>query len=161
MSDSLWPQGLQILQGPLSFTISRSLLKLIFIQSLMLSNHLILCHPMGVYTFFFKTTSSYYFVLFLKIYLFIYFGLCGCLRTSFSFGEWGLLFLWCAGFSFRGISVAEYGLYWAGFSSCCSRALGCRLSRGHMGLVAPQPVWSLWTRDQTSVPCTGKWILHC
>ena len=32
-------------QASLSFTISRSLLKLIFIESVMLSNHLILWHP--------------------------------------------------------------------------------------------------------------------
>ena len=34
------------LQAPLSFTISRSLLKLMSIESVMLSNHLILCHPL-------------------------------------------------------------------------------------------------------------------
>ena len=33
-------------QGSLSFTISRSLLKLMYIESVMPSNHLILCHPL-------------------------------------------------------------------------------------------------------------------
>ena len=33
-------------QVSLSFTISRSLLKLMFIESVMLTNHLILCHPL-------------------------------------------------------------------------------------------------------------------
>ena len=33
-------------QTPLSSTVSQSLLKFIFIKSLMLSNHLILCHPL-------------------------------------------------------------------------------------------------------------------
>ena len=33
-------------QASQSFTISRSLLKLMFIESVMLSNHLILCHPL-------------------------------------------------------------------------------------------------------------------
>ena len=33
-------------QDSLSFTISRSLLKLMFIESVMPSNHLILCHPL-------------------------------------------------------------------------------------------------------------------
>ena len=42
LSDSLWPCGL--CQAPLSFTISWSLLKLMFIESMMPSNHLILCH---------------------------------------------------------------------------------------------------------------------
>ena len=34
------------LQAPLSFTISQSLLTLMSIESVMLSNHLILCHPL-------------------------------------------------------------------------------------------------------------------
>ena len=33
-------------QASLSFTISWSLLKLMFIESVMLSNHLVLCHPL-------------------------------------------------------------------------------------------------------------------
>ena len=40
MSNSLWPQA------SLSFTISQSLLKLISIESVMPSNHLILCCPL-------------------------------------------------------------------------------------------------------------------
>ena len=40
VSESLWPQGLQ---ASLSFTISRSLLKLMSVGWMMLSNHLILC----------------------------------------------------------------------------------------------------------------------
>ena len=32
-------------QAPLSFTVSQSLLKLMSIESVMTSNHLILCHP--------------------------------------------------------------------------------------------------------------------
>ena len=46
MSDSLWPHGLQAHQASLSFTISQSLLKLISIESVMPSNHLILCPPL-------------------------------------------------------------------------------------------------------------------
>ena len=42
---SLWPSGLQR-QASLSFPISWSLLKLISIESMMPSNHLILCHPL-------------------------------------------------------------------------------------------------------------------
>ena len=42
MSDSLQPHGLQ--QASLSFTTSCSLLKLMSIESVMLSNHLILCY---------------------------------------------------------------------------------------------------------------------
>ena len=42
LSDSLWPHGLQ---ASLSITNSRSLLKLMFPESVMPSNHLILCHP--------------------------------------------------------------------------------------------------------------------
>ena len=42
MSDSLWPQG----QVSLSITNSRSLLKLMSIESVMPSNHFILCHSL-------------------------------------------------------------------------------------------------------------------
>ena len=35
-------------QAPLSFTISWSSLKLTFIESVMPSNHLILCHPLSL-----------------------------------------------------------------------------------------------------------------
>ena len=45
MSDSLQPHGLQACQASLSFTISRSLLRLMSTESVMPSNHLILCHP--------------------------------------------------------------------------------------------------------------------
>ena len=49
VSDSLWPQhagGTAACQAPLSITNSQSLLKLMSIESLMPSNHLILCHPL-------------------------------------------------------------------------------------------------------------------
>ena len=45
MSNSLWLHGLQY-QASLSFTISRSLLRLKPIESVMPSNHLILCRPL-------------------------------------------------------------------------------------------------------------------
>ena len=44
MSDFLRPHGLQARQASLSFTISQSLLTLMSIESVMPSNHLILCH---------------------------------------------------------------------------------------------------------------------
>ena len=47
MSDSLQPHGLHAAhQASLSFTISWSLLRFMFIESVMPSNHLILCHPL-------------------------------------------------------------------------------------------------------------------
>ena len=46
VSDSLRPHGLQHARPPWSITNSRSLLKLMFIESVMPSNHLILCHPL-------------------------------------------------------------------------------------------------------------------
>ena len=39
------PQGLEAYQASLYFTISLSLLRLLSIESVMPSNHLILCHP--------------------------------------------------------------------------------------------------------------------
>ena len=46
MLDSLRPPWTAARQAPLSFTISRSLLKLMSIESVMPSNHLILCRPL-------------------------------------------------------------------------------------------------------------------
>ena len=46
MSDSLHPHGLQHARLPCSFTISQSLLKLMSIESVMPSNHLILSCPL-------------------------------------------------------------------------------------------------------------------
>ena len=41
------PRGCSTHQASLSFTISQSMLKLVFIESVMLSNHLILCHALS------------------------------------------------------------------------------------------------------------------
>ena len=46
MSDSLWPQWTTACQASLSITNSRSLPKPMSIESMMPSNHLILCHPL-------------------------------------------------------------------------------------------------------------------
>ena len=46
VSDSLPTHGLQQRQASLSFTISQSLFKLMSIELMMPSNHLILCHPL-------------------------------------------------------------------------------------------------------------------
>ena len=46
MSSSLWPPWTAAGQASLSFTISQSLLKLMSIESVMSSNHLVLCHPL-------------------------------------------------------------------------------------------------------------------
>ena len=46
MSNSLWPHGLQHPRLPCPSSISQSLLKLLSIESVMPSNHLILCHPL-------------------------------------------------------------------------------------------------------------------
>ena len=45
MSNSLWPHGLQC-QASLSFTISQSLLRFLRIESVMLSNYIILCRSL-------------------------------------------------------------------------------------------------------------------
>ena len=46
MSNSLWPHGMQKRQASLSITNSHRLLKLMFIESVMASNNLILCYPL-------------------------------------------------------------------------------------------------------------------
>ena len=48
------------------------------------------------------------------------------------------------------MSVLPHGL----FSSCGKQGLG------HMGLVVPRYVGSLWVRDRTCVSCVGRWILY-
>ena len=58
MSNFLWPHGLQH-QASLSFTISWSLLKLMSIESLMLSNQLILCHPLLLLPSIFPSTRVF------------------------------------------------------------------------------------------------------
>ena len=47
-------------QAPLSFTISRSLLKLKSIESVILSNHLILCHPLLLLPSIFPTIRVFF-----------------------------------------------------------------------------------------------------
>ena len=44
------------------------------------------------------------------------------------------------------------------FSSCSQR--GLLLQLWCAGLVATQNVGSSWTKDQTHIPCIGKWILN-
>ena len=56
-------------------------------------------------------------------------------------------------------SVAVAG----GLRSYASRALEHWLSScGVWALIAPRHAESSWTRDQTHVPCTGRWtVIHC
>ena len=46
MSDSLQPHALVACQASLTFTISRSLLRLMHTESMMASNHPVFCHPL-------------------------------------------------------------------------------------------------------------------
>ena len=57
MSKSLRPHGLQ--HGRLSFTIAQGLLKFMFIEPVMLSNHLILCHPLLLLPSIFPSTRVF------------------------------------------------------------------------------------------------------
>ena len=59
--DSLRPHGLKQTRLPLSFTISRGLLKLMSIELVMPSNHLILCHHLLLLPSIFKTQHQYLF----------------------------------------------------------------------------------------------------
>ena len=54
MPDSSWPHGLQLARLSWSFTIPWSLLRLMIIESVILSNHLILCHPLLLPSIFFS-----------------------------------------------------------------------------------------------------------
>ena len=55
-SDFLQPH---VCQASLSFTISQSLLKRMSIESVMLSNHLVLCHPLLLLPSIFPSTGSF------------------------------------------------------------------------------------------------------
>ena len=60
MSDSLWPHGLHAAhQASLSFTVSWSLLKLMSIELVILSNHLILCCPISSCLQFFPASEYF------------------------------------------------------------------------------------------------------
>ena len=88
--------------------------------------------------------KSIHYYLFLKNYLFTNFWLCQVfvvrgLSLVVVSGGHPLLGAWAS------VIVA------CGFSGC-----------GSWALVAPWHAKCSWTRDQTCVPCSGKWILtHC
>ena len=59
MSDSLWPHGLQHPRASLSFTNSRSLLKLMSIASVIPSHHFILCCPLLLQSLIFPSNRAF------------------------------------------------------------------------------------------------------
>ena len=59
VSDSLWSHGLQTQQASLSITNSRSLLKFMSIESVILSNNLILCCPLLLHLQSFPASGSF------------------------------------------------------------------------------------------------------
>ena len=59
VSNSLWPHGTVAHQASLSFTISQSLLKLMSIELVMPSNHLVLCHPLLLLPSFFPSIRGF------------------------------------------------------------------------------------------------------
>ena len=75
-----------------------------------------------------------------SVYLFIHLlavlGLCCSGQASSSCQKWRLLYSW-------GVRASHF----SGFSSCST------------GLAVLQHVESSWTRNQTHVPCIGRWIL--
>ena len=101
-------------------------------------------HLMMMYNPFNVLLKSIHYYLFLKNYLFTNFWLCQVfvvrgLSLVVVSGGHPLLGAWAS------VIVA------CGFSGC-----------GSWALVAPWHAKSSWTRDQTCVPCSGKWILtHC
>ena len=70
---TLWPHGLQ--HTRLSSTISRSLLKFLSIESVMPSNHLILCHPLLLRPSIFPSIRGFFFS---PLYFVIVMSLEGC-----------------------------------------------------------------------------------
>ena len=113
--------------------------------------------------------------IFFLIYLFINFWLhwvfvAPC-RLSLVVASGGYSSLQCMDFSLWWLLLLRsMGSRHEGFSSCGTRAqqlwlVGSRAQAQQLwrtGLVAPWHVGSSWIRDQTHVPCIGRWILnHC
>ena len=73
-----------------------------------------------------------------------------------------ILYHWC----YQGSLVAAsrgYAMFAVcGFFSCGAQVLGFTGFKylGHTSLVALRHVASTWTKDRTSEPCIGKWILY-
>ena len=89
--------------------------------------------------------------------LFIIFGCAGSHCPALAFSSCGGRTSHCSGFSHCRAQIPGH----SGFSCCGSRALECRLSSWRCsGLVASRHVESSWTKDQTHVPCIGRWILN-
>ena len=76
----------------------------------------------------------------------VFVAVCGPSRVATSGGY----YLWGMCFSLRCLLSLQ---------SMGSRAHGLQ-KLWHMGLAAPWHVWSSQTRDQTRVPCIGRWILN-
>ena len=121
---------------------------------------------------FYRSAESLFLLL---INLFILFlaalGLRCCAWAFSSCGEQGLLFVavrWashCSGFSCCGawaLGVWASVLVARGLSSCSSRALERRLRSCGARAYLLCGMWDLpgSSRDQTHVPCIGRWVLH-
>ena len=93
-------------------------------------------------------------------------GLRRCMQDFSSYGERGLSSLLCTSFSLPRLLVAEHRLWvhrvqqLQHVGSAVGHAPELRLLFfWHMGLVAPLPVDTSQTRDQTRTLCVGRWIL--
>ena len=93
--------------------------------------------------------------LLLKKYLLI-FGCSGSLLLHGLLSSYSARASHCSGFP----RCRAWALGFAGFSSCCSRAVKHRLCSRGLGLVALQHVGSSWIRDQTCVSSIGRRILY-
>ena len=99
--------------------------------------------------------SLFHFFFFLIYFIYLFLATLGlhCFRWAFSSsGERGLLFI-----VMRMLLIAVASLVGE------HRLQACGLQQlWPMSLVAPRHVGSSSTRDQTRVPCSGRWILnHC
>ena len=88
-------------------------------------------------------------------------GLRCCMRAFSSCSEWGYSWLQCSSFSLqwlllwtRGSRVCGLQYLWLEGSRARAQQLWCT------GLVASWHVGSSRTRDQTGLPCIGRWMLN-
>ena len=108
-----------------------------------------------------NSKHKFIFFYFWNVYLFlVVLGLHCCTLAFSSYGKQGAtLQLWCVGFSLQQLLLLLSKVSrCSNFSHCSKWAQWLWRTR----LVDPQQMESSHTRDQTHVPCIGRWILnHC
>ena len=113
-----------------------------------------------------QSSAHFFYIYFLLIYLKKFFWLCWvCVVCGLSLVVVSVHYssLWCGGFSLWWLILLwSMGSKCAGFISCGSRALECRLSSCGTPVSCSVACGIFPYQGSNPVPCTGRWILnHC